>query len=163
MDADTGIVYVCDTSNGRNEWLSQQDIVIFGEDSGGCGSGANPNSDSDCNVDWGNGLGPDNGTDLGFYIPYPITITGYGFSEDNDACTSGSFDLEVWSTGSAANDNAYSLESNIATGLTGQAHNSNSLDVDVNGNQYILWGIDNNCGQSIDDWNLVIYYRYRHP
>lgn len=163
MDTDSGIVYVCDTSNGRNEWLSQQDIVIFGEDSGGCGSGADPNSDVDCNVNWGDGIGSDTGTSIGFYMPHPITITGYGFSEDNDACSSGSFDLEVWSTGSAANDNAYSFESNIATGLTGQAHNSNSSNVDVAGNQYILWGIDNNCGQSIDDWNLVIYYRYRHP
>jgi len=162
MDSDTGILYICDTSNGRNKWLSTYEAVIFGDESGSCHAGQDPGSNVNCNVDWGNGLGPDSNTDLGFYIPYPVTITGYGFSEDNDACTSGSFDLEVWSTGSDSNDNNYTLESTVASGLTGQAHNSNSLNVDLAGNEYILWGIDNNCGQAIDDWNMIIYYRARH-
>lgn len=162
MDSDTGILYICDTSNGRNKWLSTYEAVMFGDESGSCGSGNDLSNDADCNVDWGNGLGPDTNTDLGFYIPYPITITGYGFSEDNDACTSGSFDLEVWSTGSNSNDNNYTLESTVASGLTGQAHNSNTLNINLAGNEYILWGIDNNCGQAIDDWNMILYYRARH-
>lgn len=161
-DTDTGITYICDTSNSRNKWLSFQDIPIFGDESGACAAGNNPDNDANCNVDWGNGLGPDGATDLGFYIPYPMTITAYGFSADNDACTSGSFDLEVWTTNSNTQDNTYSYEADIATVLTGEAHNANNLNVDIGGNQYILWGIDNNCGQSIDDWNLVIYYRWRH-
>lgn len=162
MDTDTGIVYVCDSSNGRDKWLSMNDIVMYGENSGTCNSGADLNSSLACAVQWGGSLGPDTGTNLGFYIPYPITITGYGFAEDNDACTSGSFDLEAWSTGSNADDNNYSFETNIVTGLNGQAHNSNSLNIDVAGNQYIIWGMDNNCGQNIDDWNLILYYRWRH-
>jgi len=162
MDTDSGIVYVCDTSNSRNKWLSQQDIVIFGDENGGCPAGRDPNTNASCNVDWGNGIGTDSNTDIGFFIPYDITITGYGFSEDNDACTSGSFDLEVWGTGSSSDDNNYSLRATVASGLTGQAHNSHSLNYDVAGGQYILWGIDNNCGQTIDDWNMIIYYRVRH-
>lgn len=164
VDTDTGIMYVCDTSNGRNKWLAPKDSVIFGDESGSCDAGDDPNSNEGCNVDWGNGLGPDSTTDLGFYVPNNITITGFGFSADNDACTSGSFDVEVWGTGSATNDNNFSFLANVATGLTGEAHNSNALNVDIAGGQYILWGIDNNCGffQNIDDWNVVIYYREHH-
>ena len=161
MDTDTGIVYVCDTSNGRNKWLAMQDIVMYGENTGTCNAGNDVGTSISCSTQWGAALGPDTATDLGFYVPYPITITGYGFSEDNDACTSGSFDLEVWGTGSNADDNTYALQTNIATGLNNQAHNSNALNIDVAGDQYIIWGMDNNCGQNIDDWNLVVYYRWR--
>ncbi|MBA4336230.1 hypothetical protein C0416_00465 [bacterium] len=160
MDTDTGLLYICDGT--RTKWLSVSESVMFGEDTGTCNAGADPGSSANCNVDWGDALGPDTATDLGFYVPRNITITGYGFSEDDDACTSGSFDIEIWSTGSNANDDNYSLESTVAATLTGQAHNSNALNIDVAGDQYVLWGIDNNCNQNIDDWNLVVYYRARH-
>ena len=162
FDIDTGLLYVCDTSNGRNKWLSTNEQALFGDEGGSCAAGQDPNSNANCNVDWGNGLGPDANTELGLYIPHPITITAVGFSADNDACGSGSFDLEVWSTGSNTNDNVYSLESTLLAGVNGQAHNSNTLNADIAGNQYILWGIDNNCGQAIDDWNMIIHYRNRH-
>jgi len=161
-DTDTGIVYSCDASNSRNKWLSIESTSLFGDESGGCSAGRDPNNNANCNVDWGNGLGPDGSTLLGLYIPYNMTITGYGFSEDNDACTSGSFDVEVWGTGSNANDNDYSLDAEVATGLTGEAHNSNTLNIDIDGDQYILWGLDNNCGQTIDDWNVILYFKWRH-
>ncbi len=162
MDTDNGVTYSCDTSNSRNKWLSMQEFVMFGDESGTCDAGNDPNNDADCNVDWGNGLGPDGATNLGFYIPQNITLTGYGFSADNDACTSGNFDLEVWSTGSNTDDNTYTLEQTVAAALDGEAHNSNVLNIDIAGDQYTLWGLDNNCGQGIDDWNAVIYFRYRH-
>jgi hypothetical protein len=162
MDTDNGMVYVCDTSNGRNKWLTQDDTGLFGENTGTCNAGSDIGNRISCATQWGSALGPDTATDLGIYIPYPITITGYGFSEDNDTCTSGSMDVEVWGTGSNANDNTYSLQANVATGLTGEAHNSNALNVDVAGGQYIIWGIDNNCGQNIDDWNVILYYRYQN-
>jgi len=164
-DTDNGIVYSCDTSNSRNKWLSLSDKVIFGDENGACPSGRDSDSNASCNVDWGNGIGPDGSTNLGFYIPYDITITGVGFSQDNDACTSGSFDLEVRGTASSSDDNTYSGGSSVlvdlATGQSGEVYNSNSLSVDMDGGQYILWGLDNNCGQSIDDWNMVIYFRWR--
>lgn len=162
VDTDSGIMYVCDTSNGRNKWLGPKESVIFGDESGACPVGGNPDNNTNCNVDWGNGLGPDGTTDVGFYIPHDITVTGFGFSADGDSCFFGSFDVEVWSTGSNADDNGYSFEANIATGLTGQAHNSNTLNVDITGDQYILWGIDNNCTQDIDDFNVILYYREHH-
>ena len=162
MDTDTGITYVCDTSNSRNKWLSVSEMVIFGDESGSCPAGSDANSNTNCNVDWGNGLGPDGSTDLGFYIPYDVTITGYGFSADNDACTSGNFDVEVWGTGSNSDDNGYSFEADVASALNGQAHNSNTSNVDIVGNQYTVWGIDNNCGQAIDDFAVMLFFRYRH-
>ncbi len=161
MDVDTGLLYICDTSNGRNKWLGVTEMSLFGDESGNCTAGNDPGSNEGCNVDWGNGLGPDTGSDLGLYIPHPITITGYGFSADDDACSSGSFDVEVWSTGNNTNDNNYTLEQTIAAGLNNQAHNANNLNIDIAGDQYILWGIDNNCGQNIDDWNVILYFRYR--
>ncbi|MBN2087194.1 hypothetical protein JW758_02500 [Candidatus Peregrinibacteria bacterium] len=162
MDTDTGIIYVCDTSNGRDKWLSINEFMLFGEETGTCAAGSDASSSDTCNVDWGNGLGPDTNTDLGMFVPQPITITGYGFSQDDDSCTSGSFDLEIWSTGSASDDDGYTLEQTLASGLTDEIYNANGLNVNLAGNQYTLWGIDNNCGQGMDDWNMVVYYRYRH-
>lgn len=166
FDTDTGILYVCDTSNSRNKWLSLDEVMLFGEESGACASGTDTDSDADCSVVWGNGLGADNSTNLGLYIPHNITITAAGFSQDNDACLTGSFDLEIRGTGSAADDNTYtggsSVQADIATGQSGETYNANNLNVDLDGGQYTIWGLDNNCGQSIDDWNMIIYFRWRH-
>jgi hypothetical protein len=163
MDTDTGITYSCDTSNGRNKWLSIGDMVIFGEESGSCAAGATLLGDGDCIITWGNGNGTDGNNDnIGFYLPHDATVVGYGFSADNDACTSGDFDAEVWSSGSNADDNNYTLAVEIETGLTGEAESSNVSNADVDGDAFIFWGIDNNCGQAIDDWMMVVYYRYRH-
>lgn len=161
MDTDTGMSYICDTSNGRNKWLTLSDTSILGEQSGTCNAGTDVGNNVNCSLEYGSALGND-GVKLGIYIPHPITITGYGFSEDNDACSSGSFDIELWSTGSNSNDNSYTLESVIASGLTGETHNSNNLNINANGDQYINIGLDNNCGQSIDDFSIILYYRYRH-
>ncbi len=162
MDSDSGIVFACDTSNGRNKWLGQSEMVLWGDENGNCNSGSDVGNNNNCTVDWGNGLGSDNG-DVGFYLPYDATVTGYGFSADNDSCFSGSFDVEIWNSPNNSNDNNYSFVGNAAAGLTGEAHNSNNLNLDLPGNRYIIWGIDNNCGQSIDDFNVVLYLRYRHP
>jgi len=160
-DTDTGISYICDST--RDKWLSIETIVLWGDETGDCPDGDTPDSDANCNVDWGNGLGPDGSTDLGLYIPYNMTLIAYGFSEDNDAC-GGSLDVEIWGTGSNSDDNNYSLGDGVvvATGLTGQAHNANNLDSDMAGDQYILWGIRNNCGGDVDDWNVIIYFKWRH-
>jgi hypothetical protein len=94
-----------------------------------------------------------------------MTVIAYGFSMDDDECTSGSFDIEVWSTGSNTDDNTFIFEQNIATGLTDEAHNDNNLNVDIGGNQYTMWGIENNCppgSNDIDDFNIIIYFKWRH-
>ncbi|MDX9970828.1 MAG: hypothetical protein RBS56_02875 [Candidatus Gracilibacteria bacterium] len=161
FDTDTGMLYICDTSNGRNKWLTTSDHTIYGEESGTCNAGTDPGSSVSCSIEFGGALGSD-GNQMGLFLAHPITITGYGFSEDNDACTSGSMDIELWSTGSSVNDQPHTKEVDIATGLNNQAHNATNLNIDVNGNQYINIGIDNNCGKNIDDYNVIIYYRYRH-
>lgn len=160
--ANTGLLYICDTTRTPNKWLSVEEYSIWGENSGTCNAGLDVDTDPDCNVDWGGSLGSDTDT-MGFYITRNMTVTGVGFSEDNDACTSGSFDLEIWGTNSTVDDTSYTLQQEILTGLVGEAENSNTLNVDISGPQYLNWGLDNNCGQNIDDWNMIIYYRWMHP
>ncbi len=161
FDTDTDMLYICATSNSRNKWLSMQDLVIYGENAGACNAGNDLDNDGSCSVDWGGSLGSDSDS-MGFYIPHDMTITGYGFSNDSDDCTSGSFDLEVWGTGSNNDDTSFSLEQTIASNLSDQTENAKNLNLDIAGDQYIMWGIDNNCGQDIDDWNAILYYRWRH-
>jgi len=168
VDTDTGVSYVCDPS--RDKWLSLETMSLIGEEAGACGNGNNFDDDIDCHVDFGDDVGGGQGAgdanpNLGVYIPYNMTLISYGFSMDDDECSSGSFDVEMWSTGSNTDDDTFVFEDNIATGLTGQAHNDNNLDVDIDGNQYVLWGIDNNCGgggSDIDDYNIIIYFKWRH-
>ena len=45
----------------------------------------------------------------------------------------------------------------IATGLKDEAQYSNNVDIDIDEDQYTLWCIDNNCGQTIDDWTMILY------
>ena len=174
VDTDNGISYVCDPS--REKWLSLETVVLWGEQpeiSGptDCDGGNNPNNDPGCTVSWGAGMGPNSQEsstpEMGFYVPYNSTIIAAGFSAEDTECTgSGSFDLEFWSTGSNAVDEPYTLEQEIVTGLSDiQVYNDNNLDVDLNGDQYTLWGIDNNCGggnDDIEDWNMIIYLKWHH-
>ncbi len=161
-NANNGIAYICDDTRSPAKWLSLHEPVLWGEQSAACGNGQDLDSDGDCTVDWGGSLGSDSDT-MGFYVPRPMTITGLGFSADNDACTSGTFDIEVWGTASNTDDDNFVLEQELLTALDGETHNSNTLNLDIAGNQYVIWGIDNNCGQAIDDYNIVLYFRWRHP
>lgn len=170
--ANTGTAYVCDNSRSPSKWLALDDTLIWGDESGTCPAGANPDSNPNCNVDWGNGLGPDGGTDLGFFIANPITITGYGFSADNNPCADpGGLDIEVWGTGSNSNDSTYidptvgnpPESAVVTTAITTDTSNANNLNIDLDGEQYIIWGIRNNCDtEGVDDFNVILYFRWRH-
>jgi len=177
VDTDTGLSYVCDPT--RDKWLSLETIALWGEQSDDpdhqdvfddCDNGNNPINDPGCTVSWGHGMGPnafESGTpEMGLYVPYNATIIAVGFSvEDTECSGSGSFDLEFWSTDSNAVDEPYTLEQEIVTGLNGiQVYNDNNLDVDLDDEQYTLWGIDNNCsgGDDIENWNMIIYLKWRH-
>ncbi len=54
----------------------------------------------------------------------------------------------------------------IVTGISAtDVYNDKNLDVDLDGDQYIIWGIDNNCSggnSSIIDWNMIIYLKWHH-
>lgn len=157
IDTDTGMMYICDTSNSRNKWLSIQDNSLLGEEDSSCYSGNTVNTGT-CNVDLGDSV-PYN---VGVFLPNDITITGYAYSSQSDYCTSGSFDIEVWGTGSSSENENISHKATVASSLNNKAHNGTNLNIDVAGNQYIKWGLDNNCGQTITDFNIIIYYRWRH-
>lgn len=73
FDIDTGLLYLCDTSNSRNKWLSPQEAVIYGEEDDVCPSGSNIGNEEDCSVDFGDQLGTNGNFEEGFYIPRDIT------------------------------------------------------------------------------------------
>jgi len=163
VDTDTGLSYICDPT--RDKWLSVETITILGEEDDTCNSGDNIGNDEDCSPDFGDQLGAnsDSQPDLGIYIPYNMTVIAYGFSRDNNAnCGSGSFDVEIWSTGSNSDDNSWTFDQKIDTGLTTQTENANDRNVDIAGDQYIMPGIENNCAGDMFDWNLIIYSKWRH-
>ena len=54
------------------------------------------------------------------------------------------------------------LENYSAQLLSSSPQNANDANADIDGDQYILWGLDNNCGGGVDDWNLVLYAKWRH-
>jgi len=163
FDTDTGLSYVCDST--KDKWLSIETLVIWGEEASTCDNGSNPNNDDGCSVDWGDSLGPESGSNLGFFFPYNFTIISYGFSldaaTDCNAGASPNYDLQFWGTESSTNDNAYNLLTEFQSGLTGETNNGN-LDVDIAGQQYTLWGVENNCNEGMNDWNLVLYIKWRH-
>jgi len=160
VDTDTGISYVCDPS--RDKWLSTETMVLWGEESSTCDDGENPNTDNDCSVDWGNSLGPEGGTNLGLYIPHNMTLVAFGVSIDSAGdCGGGTFDFELWGTSSSTDDNNYDLVAEV-TGNSGETANDNNLNIDVDGNQYTLWGLENNCGNDINDFNAIFYIKWRH-
>jgi len=164
VDTDTGLSYVCDPT--RDKWLSIETITIFGEEDDTCSVGASINTNESCSPDFGDQLGTNSATpDLGIYLPYNMTVIAYGFSRDNNGgCTGGgdTFDVEIWSTGSNSDDQNWSFEQKIETGLNTETENANDRNVDIAGDQYIMPGILNNCSGGINDWNLIIYAKWRH-
>jgi len=159
IDTDTGISYVCDPT--RDKWLSPEIIALYGENSGTCPNTDDVGSDQDCQVTIGNNMGGETDTpQLGLYVPYNSTVVAWGFSSDDDNCAA-TLDLEVWSSGTNANDEPLALEVSVAT-IDGSPQNANDANADIDGDQYILWGLDNNCGGGVDDWNLVLYAKWRH-
>jgi len=177
VDTDTGISYVCDPT--RDKWLSTESLVLWGErsqnhdDGNDCDNGFTLNTDRGCTATWGHGQGPSrSGTstlEMGLYLPYNFTIIAIGYSSNDVECTgSDSFDLEIWGSGSNAVDEPYPVASQveIVTGISAtDVYNDNNLDVDVDGDQYTIWGIDNNCSganNDIIDWNMIIYLKWRH-
>ena len=154
-DSSTGNVYTCDPS--RNKWLSQNSDVIFGERDRNCAKDKDLDTFA-CTTSFGSDV---NSGQVGFYIADDITITGYGFSGKNVSCSSGSFDIEVWSSGSNSNNTNFSKEVDVASNLNNIAHNARDLNIDVNGNQYIIVGLDNNCNGSIQDHSIQLYYKTR--
>jgi hypothetical protein len=163
QDTDTGLTYVCDST--RDKWLSLETLSLFGDEAGSCGNLGDIGNDPDCSPDFGNAVGQAvSPPDLGIYIPYDMTVIGYGFSSDADGCGGGTFDVEIWSTGTNTSDEAgWALEQKLVTGLNDDTENANDLSVDIAGDQYIMFGIDNNCvAGSITDYFLNIYFKWRH-
>ena len=76
--------------------ISGYQLKQWGETKDACGATQDISTERRCAVKWGNDLGPDDVLELGLYIPYNSTVIAHGFSMDDDRCTSGSFDIELW-------------------------------------------------------------------
>src|SRR3972149_893975 len=164
-DTDTGISYVCDST--RDKWLSTSTLALIGEEIGQCDNGDNFNGDPDCHVDFG--ANADTGAaapNSGIYFPNDVTITGYSFSMANAlTCTGAGFDIEIWGSQSVANDSPMVFLAEIASGLSEDDENGSNLDIDLDGDEYMLWGIDNNCANGAGDilnYNIMIFFKERH-
>jgi len=156
MDTDTGILYVCDTSNSRNKWLSVAEYQISGGETAVCAAGDAPSVEA-CTQDVHNGT---NANDMGYLVPRDITIVGGSFHSDV-SCTDGSgVDLEV----AAGENGAVAYLGDIFTGCTdanGCSRIGQNLDVDAN--EIIRARLDNNCASgNVNDWSSLILFRYRH-
>jgi len=165
IDTDTGISYVCDPL--RDKWLSPEMAALYGEENGGCSDGNDIGTDQNCGVTFGNNLGGDNPLSMGLYVPYDMTVVAWGFSDDDTGLPcggGGTFDLEVWGSGSPLVDQPLTLANGvvIAAGLNDDAQNGINTNIDLDGNQYIIWGLDNDCNASITDWNMIFYTKWRH-
>lgn len=163
-DTDTGLSYICDST--RDKWLSIETSTLYGDEGAPCADGFDIGNDPDCSPDFGNGVGQSVAApDVAIYIPYNMTVIAYGFSSDADNCIGGTFDIEIWSTGTNADDETgWALEQELVTGLNEDTGNANDLNVDILGDQYIMFGVDNNCGGggTIDDYYLQIFFKWRH-
>ncbi len=163
IDTDTGLSYVCDPT--RDKWLSIETTALYGENGGPCANTNDIGNDQDCAVTFGNNVGGQTTPPtLGLYVPYNMTVIGWGFSSADDTCGT-TWDLEVWGSGSDSADSPLSLVNGgeVATGLDGSPQTADDADVDIDGDQHVLWGVDNNCGGgSIIDWNAILYVKWRH-
>ena len=163
-DTDSGLNYICDST--RDKWLSIETIALWGEERENCAAGEDLSVQHRCSADFGDNMGPgrDILTGAGLYIPYDATIIAYGFSKDADTtCDPGdSFDVELWGSGDNTDD-TQAFITTLGTILNDEdTDNNNSLDIDID-EQYISLGIDNNngCGD-IDEWNTILYMKWRH-
>jgi len=161
VDTDTGVSYVCDPS--RDKWLSIETMAYWGDETETCSSGNDIFNDDDCSVDFGQNVGSGLGVpDSGLYIPYNMTIISYALSMVDDDCDTFDFNIQLGGTESNLVDEPYINITNIAFGLTGEMDVNDNLDIDVNGTQFIIWGIDNNCGQTLDDFVITFYSKWHH-
>jgi len=163
-DTDTGISYVCDST--RDKWLSTSTLDLVGEEIGTCDNGDNFDSDTDCHVDFGANVDSGSAPTTGIYFPNNVTITGFSFSQAAAlTCTGAGFDIEIWGSQSGANDSPMVFLAAIASGLSEDDENGSNLDIDLDGNQYMLWGIDNNCANvpgDILNYNIMLFFKERH-
>lgn len=169
------VEYICDACASGNRWLHLgPDLVIEGESSEQCNPNRDLISDRDCMAQFGASVGGDHRSrsrtsltpELGYYIPYDITITAYGISIDSRGeCKNGYYDSYVcWSSESQLDDD-YDKDNRcvkLTSGNQDDTVSERNLRIDVPGNRYIIWGLDNKCTSTLSDWNMIVYYKQRY-
>ena len=134
-------------------------------------------NDAGCAMSYGSGaMGSSQDPVHGLYIYKDFTVISWGVSiDDEEECTSGSFDTVICLTTGPTVDDGYALSNctTLGSGLTSDAENDLGLRIEVPGNRYVIWGLNNNCSQSqggnnpngagsISSANLHLLIKYRH-
>ena len=160
VDTDTGVAYICDPT--RDKWLSFETVTLDGESADSCTGDIG--SDVDCQATFGQALGGETAPPIiGIYMPYNMTIVAYGFSNDADDCSGAeTLDIEVWGSGTDAADSPMTLGSGAVVATVLGTQSADDADVDIAGNQYIMFGIDVNCSSAVNDFHLILYAKWRH-
>jgi hypothetical protein len=163
---DGGQFYYCDRHS--NTWLNVgPPISLWGEQSRQCNFANNPVTDSGCAMALGARALPASGApEYGLYMFQNFTVVSWGSSiDDQSECVSGSYDVLICWTPGPMDDDVYSIEdcARIATNQTSDAANNLDLRIEIPGNRYIIWGLENNCngGGSINGMNIHLNIKYR--
>ncbi|MBD3270061.1 hypothetical protein GF376_00880 [Candidatus Peregrinibacteria bacterium] len=163
----TGLVYVCDTSNGRNKWLSSTANVFWGEAlNASCGGNVSSLINSpQCPVRYGANLGYRNQRN-GLYVPDDITIVGVGFNIDQNFYQNGcNVDFSAIYSPQPYNFNSNGSEitlTNWVVSGTGDLEFAiQNLNVDVPGGNWINFGPEPKNCQVMNNYIMNIYYRFK--
>jgi hypothetical protein len=176
FSTEDGLEFFCD--NRTLTWLAVgSPISLWGEQTYACNANMDITTDAGCAMSYGSGaMGSSQDPVHGLYIYKDFTVISWGVSiDDEEECTSGSFDTVVcWTTGPTV-DEGYVLSNctTLGSGLTSDAENDLGLRIEVPGNRYVIWGLINNCSQSkggnnpngagsIASANLHLLVKYRH-
>jgi len=161
-----GQFYFCDALS--DTWIGVgPPLSLDGEQDSPCDFGNNPINDTGCSVAWGADVGTDAAV-IGLFMYTDFTIFHWGVSiDDQSECLTGFYNVMVcWSSGPLVDDD-YDLANctYVATNQTSDASSGLNLRVEVPGNRFIIWGLENFCndegGQSIIDWNVHLLVKYR--
>jgi len=176
FSTDDGLEFFCD--NRTLTWLAVgSPISLWGEQTYACNANMDITTDAGCAMSYGSGaMGSSQDPVHGIYIYKDFTVISWGVSiDDDEECTSGSFDTVVCWTSGPTVDDGYVLSNctTLGSGLTTDAENDLGLRIEVPGNRYVIWGLINNCSQSkqgnnpngagsIASANLHLLVKYRH-
>lgn len=153
--------YACNLN--VSQWWSTETHDAWGESAIGtsCQTGEDPSNRDGCTLGWGSGIGSDNQRIGRYFLPNWV-ITDIAFSDDGDAnigCNATStYDIQMWD--SAATDSAnFTLLHTFASGQNLSRVTFQGINVPVEGDAHVTFGIANDCDVSISDFLITIYYR----
>jgi len=153
----TGEVFTCSAMEGK--YLANQ-LEKIGENYGSCPNGYNLKTAKACGATYGLSSIINTGFDMGMPFVHNSTITQVGISMG--LTINGPYDIQVYGSGDPEVDDVstMALICTLAANVTSQAHMASVEGCNLNGQQFIAMGIENNSGFSISQFTLLMAYRH---